>query len=563
MPRLAAVLVDAAERSVVLRLAADGELPTIAGLLAAGTLAPTRTPVPYRAEYACTELLTGRSSDECRYWSTVVFDPATYTCATIGSARRRPFYAAAPEGPVVLFDVPHSLLVDGLPGVQVVGWGGHDARFQHPRASSPAGLMDEIDRRFGLDPANAVEYRGGWHQDWYIDDLADALIAGARRRADIAIWLQQRVPDWQLFFMGLTEAHSAGHNFAHGLDPDHLLGNHPTAPLARRRLIEVYRAIDACVGDVLRATPAGTVHAVLSSKGMQPNRDDVAASLLLPELLHRLAFGHPLVHEPAQRSWRRQGRPARWPDPRGRTGARTGQLRAEGHLPRVKRRFHTIAPPAVVEAVRRTRRRSSPDPGRETTNPFAQRTPDGDAPVLFGEVSWSQPMWYRHRWPSMPWFALPSFSDGHVRINVAGRERDGIVAIEDYGRTCDALEATLALAVDPRTGEAIVDDVIRLREDDVLAPDGPGADLVVTFRAPVDALTHPNGGTVGPFAFPRSGSHTENGFLIVSGPGIPHATLDVHPALDVPPTLLRLLGWHVPADLQGAAIGGVVGALTD
>jgi predicted AlkP superfamily phosphohydrolase/phosphomutase len=222
-----------------------------------------------------------------------------------------------------------------------------------------------------------------------------------------------------------------------------------------------------------------------------------------------------------------------------------------------------MAPPALVEAVRRSRRRTGPEPARVTTNPFSQRTPDGDVPVLFGEVSWSQPMWYRHRWPSMPWFALPSFSDGHVRINVAGRERDGIVALDDYGRACDALEATLVRAVDPRTGEPIVDEVIRLRDGDVLAPDGPGADLVVTFRAPADSLAHPDCGIVGPFAFPRSGSHTENGFLLVDGPGIPHAELDVHPALDVPPTLLRLLGWQVPSDLQGTAMAGVVGALTD
>lgn len=569
--RLAVLMLDGAERSLVLQLAADGELPAIAGLLDEGALVPVRTPVPYRAEYACTELLTGRAARDSRYWSTVVFDPDTYLCATVGSARRRPFYAAAPEGPVIVFDVPHSVLVEDLPGVQVVGWGGHDARFQHPRVSSPSGLMAEIDDRFGVDPATAVEYRGGWHQEWYIHALADALIESARRRAEIAVWLQRRVPDWRLFLMGLTEAHSAGHSFSHGLDEQHLLGTHPTAAVARRRFVEVYRALDDTVATIAAAQAPETVLAVSSSKGMQPNRDDVASALLLPELLHRLAFGRPLLHEPRQRAWKRSGHRPLWPDPdRNSPSARTRQLVAQGRLPRLKRRFHTSAPPGLVRAVQVTRGRlgragpgGAAGAGKPRPSGLLTRTPDGEVPVLAGEITWSPASWYRHLWPAMPWFALPSFSDGHVRLNLAGRERDGVVAPDAYDRTCDEIEERLRLATEPRTGEPLVDEVVRLRADDPLAPDGPGADLVVTWRLPADALMHPDAGIVGPFAFPRSGSHTEDGFLLVTGSSIPRVRLEEHPALDVPATLLALLGWPLPGDLGGSPVEEVVASVVD
>jgi hypothetical protein len=225
-----------------------------------------------------------------------------------------------------------------------------------------------------------------------------------------------------------------------------------------------------------------------------------------------------------------------------------------------------MAPREMVAAVQRMRRAMNGSSAVTNTKeplPFAGGTPDGDVAVLPGEIGWNPPMWYRHLWTAMPWFALPSFSDGHVRLNVRGRERDGIVPLDDYERTCDELEATLRLATDPRSGEPIVDEVLRLRAGDPLAPDGPGADLVVTWRSPVDSLEHPACDTVGPFAFSRSGSHTVNGFLLVTGAGIPHATLDERPALDVPPTLLSLLGWACPSDLSGTAVPGLAGALTD
>lgn len=543
---------DAAERSFVLELAAGGDMPTIAGMLDTGTLVPLRGSVEYRAEYACTEFVTGQSAAETRYWSTVTFDPTTYACGTVGSARRRPFYDVGSGGPVVLFDVPHSMLHEGLSGVQVVGWGGHDARFQHPRASLPADLLGEIDRRFGVDPLAAVEYQGSWHQEPYLHRLADAAIAAAARRADIAIWLLGRVPDWQLFLMGFSEAHTAGHNLSHGLDPHHLLGSHPTAAMARARFVEVYRAIDAAAGRIKAEVPSGTVMAVMSPKGMHPNLADVASSLLLPELLHRFAFHWPLVHEPNQRSWQRRGRPPVWPDPATSIGARTHKLRAEGPLGRLKRRYHLLAPTALVHLGRDLRRRGGGRVGQPTAAP--RLAPDGTVPVLAGTMDWSPTSWYRRSWPAMPWFAIPSFSDGHIRLNLRGRERDGITALDDYERVCDDLEVRLRQAVDPRHGRPIVDQVLRVRSDDPMAADGPGADLVVTWAQSIDALVHPAAGIVGPFAFPRSGSHTVHGFLIVAGPDVPHATLPERSTLDVPPTLLQLLQWPIGSRLTGSPI---------
>jgi predicted AlkP superfamily phosphohydrolase/phosphomutase len=43
----------------------------------------------------------------------------------------------------------------------------------------------------------------------------------------------------------------------------------------------------------------------------------------------------------------------------------------------------------------------------------------------------------------MPAFALPSFYDGRIRINLRGRERRGIVDPSRYEQTCAELETLL------------------------------------------------------------------------------------------------------------------------
>src|SRR5262245_4608566 len=168
MQRLAAVVLDAVEWPMVDQLIADGTLPVLARLRDTSAVAMTHAPRAYVTESTCTSLITGRDPASNRHWSTIAFDPDSYATRTVGSAVRDPFYAALDrEVTVVTFDVPHTVLTDSVDGAQVVGWGGHDAQFQHTRSSLPPSLLGEIDRRFGRDPAGDVEYTGDWHQPEY------------------------------------------------------------------------------------------------------------------------------------------------------------------------------------------------------------------------------------------------------------------------------------------------------------------------------------------------------------------------------------------------------------
>jgi predicted AlkP superfamily phosphohydrolase/phosphomutase len=163
------------------------------------------------------------------------------------------------------------------------------------------------------------------------------------------------------------------------------------------------------------------------------------------------------------------------------------------------------------------------------------------------------PMWYRPAWPQMKAFALPSFSEGYVRINLRGREQSGVVKPADYGRVCDEIEALIRKVRDARTGRPLVAEVLRPREThDANDPKLPDADLIVLWASiPADVVDTPFG-RIGPMPFQRTGSHVERGFLIASGPRIPAGVLPPRGhAIDLAPTILSLMDAPVPGYMEG------------
>ncbi len=160
-------------------------------------------------------------------------------------------------------------------------------------------------------------------------------------------------------------------------------------------------------------------------------------------------------------------------------------------------------------------------------------------------------------WARMRAFALPSFSEGYVRLNVRGREASGMIDPADYDKVCADVSADIMRLTDARTGKAAAKRVVRTR----VGPDGPAvdgerpsdADLIVVWDGvPIDVVDHPTAGRIGPVPFKRSGSHVHRGFLMAAGPGVGEgARLPEAHALDIPPTILTLLGAPIPAHFDG------------
>src|SRR5262249_32894519 len=157
----------------------------------------------------------------------------------------------------------------------------------------PAGLHEEMARRFGPYPAAAHIYGFYWHWPEKARVAAEDLERAVRVRAEAARWLlSERIPDWDLGLVVVSEPHSAVESMWHGIDPDHPLHGLPSAAICREGMRRLYAAIDDLLGTLQATFPDATV-AVFAVHGMGPNTADVPAMVLLPELLYRHSVGKP------------------------------------------------------------------------------------------------------------------------------------------------------------------------------------------------------------------------------------------------------------------------------
>jgi predicted AlkP superfamily phosphohydrolase/phosphomutase len=153
-------------------------------------------------------------------------------------------------------------------------------------------------------------------------------------------------------------------------------------------------------------------------------------------------------------------------------------------------------------------------------------------------------------WSRTRAFVLPSDHNGQVRINLRGREREGIVAPEELDELCELIASGLVTFRDP-DGTPSVAAVERTSE--LVGPDAPQLhllpDLVVRWgdppAGPLAGVTSPRYGTVPRVGegSGRSGAHTPEGWALVV-PAAGRARDGGRPARleDVAATACALLG---------------------
>jgi predicted AlkP superfamily phosphohydrolase/phosphomutase len=218
--------------------------------------------------------------------------------------------------------------------------------------------------------------------------------------------------EFDFLWVTFVAAHIAGHQlWRESVDaPPAADGQEPSAVAA------IYERVDHAVGQLLDALPSTADVVLFSANGMGP---ETSRADLLPAMLARVLGG-----PAATRSARSATSPA-W------------RLRA-----------------AVPTSVRAS---------------VANLLPDRFALRLAGRLEGAGIDWRTTRA-----FAPPSDGPGFVRVNLKGRERDGIVDPAAAASLLEEISAGLRTFVDPR-GEPVVAAI--LRPSDVAAP-GPRSDVL-------------------------------------------------------------------------------------
>ena len=523
--RVLAIGLDGYEESLERRFIEAGEMPSLARLREQSARYLLDHGPAQRSGLAWEHLSTGLSPERAGRWAALHFDPETYAVWQEGT-RLDPF-AARLRSQTVVFDAPYFDLARAPQVRGVVGWGAHDPGV--PTAARPDALLAEFEARFGKYPAEQWTYGIVWASPERAREMGEALACAVARRAQAARWLLgERLPDWELALVVVSEPHSAIEGLWHGVDESHPLHRMPSAGPAREGLTAVYRAVDRLVGELSAAFPDAAL-VVFSMGGMGANHSDTASMALLPELMYRRAFGHALLRQPSG-----------WADPSASPLLGERQNWSEA----VRANLPANTTPPILSRLKRAARRHL----------VGQVEPAADS-YLRRSVNWIPAMCYQPHWRSMRAFALPSYYDGRIRINLSGRESEGCVLPSEYAALCDEIEATLRACRDPATGAEVVKHVERVegRDPSTLGP--TESDMVVVWTGTFCALEHPTHGLVGPVPFRRTGGHTGPfGLAYLSNTGAEAGDRGVRSSFDVAPTLCELLGETTPDGLSGNSL---------
>jgi predicted AlkP superfamily phosphohydrolase/phosphomutase len=525
-----ALALDAFSPVLLERWIDEGRLPVLARLRQQGIYGRIAT-ADHPYEYSWLAFLHGASPGQTGQWTLYDYDPVHYTVSersVYGFDGLAPFYALGDGTRVAVFDLPQTGVVDGVDGVQILGWGSEENLGLS--IASPPTLIDEIQARHGMHPmhesaglrilpgvgdAPAVSFRNpSLYDTAALLELKDRLLLGIQRRTAILHDLLDQGP-WQFLLAAYGETHLAGHlfwHFRHAHPVREALDLPDIDPV-----LEIAEAVDASLGSLLARLPEDARLAVFSVHGMKANSLDLATTTFLPEFLYRLHFGSAALAEG------QAGTPV--PPPAG------------DYRRHWKDEMWALATAAGAEQL------DSP-----------QQLEARDDPL-----DWNPTVWYRPVWPGLPAFALPSYSDGMIRLNVQGRERTGVVAAADYPRHCADIIAALGHLRNARSGRPMVRDVLRVREQPFdTDPTQPTADLIVRWNdnESTDCVESPDIGRIGPIPYFRSGGHAAKGFCILKGPGIAEgvALTGANSVQDLSATLLAMLGRDIPAHITGRSL---------
>lgn len=498
-PKVVTIMIDSLEHDRVDRWIKEGELPVLAGFRAEAARAPVKGVYPFLAELPQLAFATSTKPQTLRCWGAFDYDAATMQpiyARAYDYNRIRAFYDYHSDLKVCLFDLPKSGLLKVAKGVQVLNWGAHGSL--NDDQSFPPAMRDEIVAQYGTHPAVGIEHAEPWQVD-KLHRLVTALHEGVETRTQIQLDLLD-LQAWDLVHYAYSEVHSLGHALMHLEDAQFAdLDQTGLGPQALRLM----QTVDRSIGRLLAALGPQDTVVIYATHGMDTVNWDNTTMFLLPDYLYRLQF------------------------------ADQRKLPADA-LPPMTFGHGWWGNAAWQASFGSTRTK----PDKST------------------EMAWIPGVWYKEDWPKMRAFALPGLDEGMIRLNVVGREPQGLVDPREYEAELDKLERLLSNVTDPRTGRAAVKGFYRTRSHALQdETDLPPADLIVQWSdETIDALLCPVVGQIGPVPLRRTGGHTTNGFAWFKGPDFAPGDRSAMSNFDFGPTILDVLRRDMPNHFDGQSL---------
>lgn len=493
---------DGASRIHLERMLVAGHLPGLASLRSRGNWLELSTPAVHFEGAAAYSLSTGVDLG-----GHGLYYPWLWSAAE----QRVRFYDDVPAPETVWERIGRagrrSLVIDPyemrapetMQGLFLTGWQFKNRVVLRTR-SVPRSMQRKLERELGRPPVGEEVY--GRPETPSLLRLKNSLVAAPRRGADVIETILKREP-FDLVWISLSAAHLGGHRFYDITQFSEEL------ELARHRelvtaLHDIYRAVNDALARIVAVLPNGTDLIVMSPTGMGPNN---SRSHLLPAMLEAVLTDrdpHKYLHHAAP-------------------GSSLWRIRS-----------------AVPTSVRAW---------------IAQMIPDRLALELAARLELRGVQWDRTKA-----FTMPSDDAGYLRLNLRGRERDGIVEPKEVEPLLEKITNGL-LTFQNNDGSQAIRKIWRLSELGY-----PGSchdqlpDLVIQWNErPVMPLMgirsiqfreipSPGWGTG------RTGCHTGEAWaLVIPGGSQLRTPITALHIIDIAPTICTVLGVD-PAGLRGQSL---------
>ncbi|MFB3903565.1 MAG: alkaline phosphatase family protein [Acidobacteriota bacterium] len=511
---------DSVDAVLVEQWEKEGLLPNIARMRARGTSGRIRTTAEILHVSAWASIFTGVTPDKHGLYHAYVMNPGDQS-PTRPKPDRSPFpffwklLSDAGKRSVVM-DAFMSCPLENFNGSQIVEWGTW-SWFSEP-AILPAGLKSEMESRFGKYPAPEHSQVATMPDSrWF----RDTLIAGVKKKTEVIKWLMQR-EKWDLLLAVYGETHPAGHYLWHLHDASYPSHPKEVDPALRNALRAVYAAVDHGIGEILKQTDPRTTVFLVSGDGMGPN---YSASHVLEQLLKEM----------------------RLTVTSGADGQAGLEAKSGFNLNHLLSRLRKMLPQRLRTAVSQ----------RFFSHSLKERL----------ALKW---LTAGIVWEKTRAFLISNANEGYVRINLKGREPQGIVEPgAEYAQLIDELAQVAGSLANPATGKRAA---LAIHKSDEIFR-GPCRsqlpDLIINWdpeaRVTNELLagsfgrirTHEPGYGIVPFYV---GNHRPNAFAIVTGPEVPEGErLEDGHILDLAPTILWLLGLEAPEHMDGKVLVQLLG----
>ena len=502
--------VDAASPALLRSWAADGTLPNLAAFLATGLQGDSRSIEGLFDGATWPSFYTGLNPAGHRfYWldQLVAGSYRIQACRTTHFVPRKSLWDVLSEAGrrVLVLDVPLAEPSAALNGAQLVEWGCHDAIFGYQ--SRPGALQREVLRAVGAHPApepcdatrTLADYR----------EFTARLVRGAAAKARLTRELLG-AHDWDFAIQVFSEAHCGGHQLWHLHDPAHPGFDPAARETCEDPVRQVYRALDAAIGEILAGVPPDTTVVLLDLHGMTVPG---GANLLLPDILLRLGVMRRF--------------------PRATSGGDTVSASPASAAGFLRTTYHRL-PEGIRRPLYQARQRVNQRLGRGSPMDLDPgNSKCFDVPI--------------------------GAANGAIRLNLEGREPRGTVAPgTEAERFCEQLIHALREVRCPETGRPLVHRVLRTADLFRGAYSDDLPDLLIEWDPEHRLGSAPAGGGAGALlrAYSdrigsleavnincRTGQHRPEGMFVVRGPGIGVGSLTrVVSTLDLAPTFARMLG---------------------